>query len=59
MSTQLANFINNEWNFPKTETLEVRNPATAELLAVVAEVLCQLEPQDLIQIVPQQTLQVH
>ena len=35
MSTQLANFINNEWNFPKTETLEVRNPATAELLAVV------------------------
>ena len=35
MSTQLANFINNQWNFPETETLEVRNPATTELLAVV------------------------
>ena len=35
MSTQLANFINNEWDFPDTDTLEVRNPATADLLGVI------------------------
>jgi malonate-semialdehyde dehydrogenase (acetylating) / methylmalonate-semialdehyde dehydrogenase len=32
---QLANFINNTWTTPKSESLEVRNPATAELLATV------------------------
>ncbi|MCA9778777.1 MAG: aldehyde dehydrogenase family protein, partial [Candidatus Eremiobacteraeota bacterium] len=35
MSMQLANFINNEWDFPDTDTLEVRNPATADLLGVI------------------------
>jgi malonate-semialdehyde dehydrogenase (acetylating)/methylmalonate-semialdehyde dehydrogenase len=31
----LANYINNTWTVSKTDSLEVRNPATSELLALV------------------------
>lgn len=38
----LANYINNTWEVPGTETLEVVNPATAETLALVPLADCEV-----------------